>query len=212
MRSTLILIKREIEEYTILHPTAIILGCVMAVITYWQYGPIHPRSSHEMPREVLLVWACVVPNLGILALILGSVQMAGDRIAGISSFLVTLRPTRAQIFWAKWLAGLLWIMLALLPMFAVHVYELTQRDLDAFLPGALMMGSFLLLLACYGLGLQFGLMTRKLRALVGAVIVTLGLFMLLVIMGLGRDSLSLLLLVSTLSAAHASCRFQSLSL
>jgi len=212
MRSILILIKREIEDYAILYVIAAIASCAAAVSTYLGYGPLDPRSSHEMPRDVLDIMLLVVPSLAMLAALLGAIQMAGDRFMRISSFLVTLRPTRAQIFWAKWLAGLVWIMLGLLPMFMVHIYELTQRDLDASLTGALMLGSFLLLLACYGLGLQLGLMMRKSHALISALTVMIGLSMLLVIMGLGRDSYLLLLLVSTLSMARAWCRFKSFSL
>jgi hypothetical protein len=213
MRSTLILIKREIEDCAIPFVVAAIVSGGTAILTYWEYGPLDPRSSHEIPGNVLGILLSTVSGLALLAVIMGAIQMAGDRMMGISSFLATLAPTRAQIFRAKCLAGLLWIVLALLPLFLVHGYTLMERDLDASLLRSFMSGSFLLLLTGYGLGLQLGLMQRTSWALITAVIVLTALFMLLLfILGLSRVSLLLFLLISVLYLARARSQFQTLSL
>jgi len=206
------LIKREIEDYAILYVVAAMASCGTAIFTYWEYGPIDPRDSHEMPQDVLGVLLFVVSGLAVLGASMGCIQMAVDRVARISSFLVTLTPTRTQIFRAKYLAGLLWIVLGLLPILLVHMYTLTERDLDASLLGSLMLGSFLLLLVSYSLGLRIGLMMRRSLALLVAITVLMGLFMLLAIMGLDMNCFLLLLLVSLWLVLGAGCRFKTLAL
>lgn len=211
MRSTLTLIQREIEDYAILYVLAAIVSCGTAMHNYWEYGPIHPQDSHEMPQNVLGMLLFVVSGLAALAVTMGCVQTALDRVAGVSSFLVTLSPTRAQIFRAKCLAGLLWIVLGLLPIFLVHMYTLNERDLDTGLLGSLLGGSFLLLLASYSLGLRIGLMTRK-WALLVALALLMALLMLPAIMGLGMHCFLLLLLVSLCLMLGAGSRFKTLAL
>ncbi len=149
------LIKREIRDHRVFFMGAVILSTVLIGLT------IGTLDSHRWLETAAfdsgaggIVLAIVV--LGFFGM--GAVQMDTDRIRRISAFISTLSVSRNRILLAKIIAGVLAILIALVPLAAtvtillrIHAPPIPMYSVMVL---ELFAGTFLVTLACYCIGLQ----------------------------------------------------------
>jgi hypothetical protein len=159
------------------------------------------------------------PFISILLLAfcgLGAAQGYGDRANRISSLLATLGVTRNRIFAARVLAGLLTVLVSLVPL-AVTIIVLLWMfapPLEFYREMVVEISLTVLLaaVACYLAGLLVGWTTSKAWLLAGCLLLLLSLVSLVVIKGFGPDAMAFLLLFIGATLWYAWHTFTSASL
>jgi hypothetical protein len=208
----LALIKREILDHIVYFIVALIFSAVLtAVLTASAYASGRIESS--------LFTALSIPGLLILVIIfsaMGVTQMYLDRNRRISAFLCSLPTTRSRILGARIIAGLLAILLVQLPVTIaagvlcrllrppVPIYGGIIRDIATT--------AFLMLFACYCLGLLTGWTPSKIAPTFGALGLNLILFTLIIVKGFGFEIRLLLVLVIVACLIRTWQKFVSTSL
>ncbi len=191
----LALIKREIQDYLVYFIAAIVSSvALVALLSAAAYNLGEIESS--------ILAALSIPMLIILVIVfsaMGVTQMYLDRNRRISAFLSTLPVTRSQILAAKIVTGLLAILIVLLPVTiaAVALRHLLLPSLPVFakLITDFVTTTFLMLFACYCLGLLTGWTASKITPTFGALGLNLILFTLIIVKGFGLEIKLLLVLV-----------------
>jgi hypothetical protein len=182
------------------------LGITVAII--FAFSPV--REGVVVP---------IGPFISILLLAfcgLGAAQAYGDRANRISSLLATLGVTRNRIFAARVLAGLLTVLVSLVPLAATTILLLWMFMPPLEFYGRMVVEISLTVLlaavACYLAGLLVGWTTSKAWLLAGCVLLLLSLVSLVVIKGFGPDAMALLLLFIGAALWYAWHTFTSTSL
>ncbi len=165
----LTLIKREIRDHELFFIGSVILSAVLIGLS------IATLDGHYWIELVTFdspAGAIVLPIIIFGFFAMGAVQMNTDRIRKISAFISILSVSRNRILLAKIFAGLLAILIALVPL-AVTVTILLRihaPPIPIFYVMVLEIfsGTFLITLACYFIGLQAGWNSgRPIPAIVG---------------------------------------------
>lgn len=162
MRILTVLVSRELEDHVLFYVLIFLIGCAFAGSAGVDYVRSHIVDTQLDVHDD--IWVQVLVHLICLtlgAMALGTFQISGDRRAGISTFICTQTPTRDHLLIAKWLSGLLWILLGLLPVLAIHAYMLRAMELDGSMLWRVMVGLFLTPLAGHHAGLQIGFLENK---------------------------------------------------
>jgi ABC-type transport system involved in multi-copper enzyme maturation permease subunit len=182
------------------------LGITVAIIFALSQGQggVFPPTIPFTP--VLLLAFCA----------LGASQAYGDRANRTSSLLATLGVTRNRIFAARVVAGLLTVLVSLVPLVVTTIVLLWMfvPPLE-FYQGMVVEISLTVLLvavACYFAGLLVGWTTSKAWLLAGSVLLLLSLVSLVVIKGFGPGAMVILLLFIGAAFGYAWHTFISASL
>ena len=207
------LIKREIRDHRIFF-----LGAVVLTASLIGLSVTALYNNRQIDAAVFGsgggVTALVIVVLGLFAM--GSVQMYTDRIRKISAFVSTLPVSRSRILLAKICAGILAILIVLVPLAVavsillqinappVPMYWAIARDVFA--------GVFLAGFACYCIGLQVGWNSGKVAPALGGLGLTCILASLIIIKGLAPEIMIILSLFIVASLIRTWHNFTSSSL
>jgi ABC-type transport system involved in multi-copper enzyme maturation permease subunit len=207
------LVRREIEDQGILFVLVFVAGIVYAgwAATAFPSGGSIPPD--RVPDQAYVMFFYLLLSLSTGGALLAALQIAGDRNRGVSRVLTTLTVTRSQILLSKWLAGLVWLLLGLLPA-ALVCGVLTHRwvqviPVDVSIVVPLITGTGLLALASYGFGMQIAMAARPSWVVLGSLAFAAGLISLVFIKGVGLHthvlaaSVGLACLVRTWMQFHA---------
>ena len=208
------LIKREIDDHRIFFFLAAIFAAGFVFIIISAALPdLQSRPPVRVPEGmyVPLFWFLVA--VSIVAAALGATQMFFDRGKRISCFLSTLATTRRRILSAKIMAGVLWILIAMLPV-ALTEFVLLQVfprlvpvDMSNLLN--LFLITFLAALASYSVGLLMGWNTNKFFPVLGSTAMTPVLLTVITIKGFGLHSAVILTALTAALMVRVWQRFMS---
>jgi hypothetical protein len=213
MRNMLILVKREIEDHALHYLLAVLMGCIASVIIYVLYHMADAADRSlwgDMFEHPLMV---IFPCFMILgAVFLACIQIAGDRRAKIATFICTLTPTRGQLLIAKWISGLVWILLAAGPLLVILALKREEWGLYMPLIKTVMTGVILMQVTGYAVGQQIGFVENKgLALVVGALFLCL-MGSLLVIKGLAMPCYALLAVLTVALCVRSWWSFHHMAL
>ena len=203
------LIAREIRDNIVsvaLPCLASALGITLAIIF-----ALSRANGGAFPVTIMFT-----PILLLAFCSLGVSQAYGDRANRISSLLATLGITRNRIFAARVLAGLLIVLVCLVPLVVTTILLLWRFAPPLEFYGRMVveisLTVFLAAVACYFAGLLVGWTTSKAWLLAGSVLLLLSLVSLVVIKGFGLGAMALLLLFIGATLWYAWHTFTSASL
>ena len=209
----LTLIRREIRDHIAYFIAAVVFSAILMVLliaaTYhinWIMSPVN-YVALSVPMLVILV-------LGFSAM--GVTQMYMDRNRRISAFLSALPVTRGRILTARIITGLLAILTVLVPLTiaAIVLSRLIAPPIPIFAGciADILTTVFLMVLACYCLGLLTGWTANKIAPTFGALGLDLVLVSLVFVKGFGPDIKFLLVLVIVACLIRTWHKFMSTSL
>lgn len=213
----LTLIKREIQDHLLMFIIAAAVTTIFTCIVVYNVVLAIPSSPPIWVPEIMLyVLAWFTPFLLLVSAGLGATQMYSDRSKKISNFLITLATTRRRILAAKIIAGLLWILLAFMPLIAADIILLRlfppMVPLDIIFPVKIVTTILLAALCCYTLGLQMGWQTNKRSAILGGTLIAPILLTVIIIKGFGVQTAIILLLFTVTMLIRTWQRFMSTAL
>lgn len=213
----LTLIRREIEDNLIFFLAAIIVVVVFVCIVIGSSIVVFKfRPPIGVPRSMYGAFWWLLPSLAIASAALGAAQMYSDRSKKISTFLSTLSTTRSQILTARIIAGVLWILIILLPIavadaILLQVFpRLAPVDMSFLIE--VFAAAFLSALAGYAVGLQTGWNTNKFFPTLGCIAITPVLISVVLIKGFGVGTMVILLLLITATMVRTWQKFISTAL
>jgi len=208
----LTLIRREIRDHIVYFIAAVVFSAILiALLTaatyHFDWGVPAVYIGLSIPMLVILV-------LGFSAM--GVTQMYIDRNRRISAFLSALPVTRSRILTARIVAGLLAILIVLAPL-AIAVIVLGRLlappiPIFAGYVTDILTTVFLMVLACYCLGLLTGWTANKITPTFGALGLNLVLVSLVFVKGFGPEINFLLVLVIVACLIRTWHKFISTSL
>jgi len=190
MRGLYVLTRREVEDHALLYALVFILGGIYAGMVYVEY-PTEVTHPYSIPGNVIGLSLMLFAFLSAGIMILGYAQIAGDRRAGISTFVSTVTATRSQTLLAKWLSALAWMGLGLLPALSLHAVMLPGLGLDGSVLGWIMVGGCMTVLTAYAAGQRTGLQQNHILSLLMLVSLVFLVASILVIKGSGLSCLFL---------------------
>lgn len=213
MRTYWTLLKREIIDHVAYFAATLVLSGLLTAML------VSVALSLEGTDQAIIglpggIMATVVVVSGLCGL--GVAQMYGDRARSISAFLTALPVTRAQIFTARIAAGVLAILILLIPL-TVAATMVLGPNVDevpvyrGIIPD-MFRGAFLACLACYSVGLYSGWHRRSLAPTLAVLPVVLLVPLLLAIKGFGPDVAAILAIFILACLVGTWCRFASSSL
>ena len=213
------LLKREIEDQAILFVLVIIAGIALAG---WMAGAFPSMRfvtlvpPTRVPYDLYAMFCLVLFVLSIGAGVLAGLQMAGDQGRGVSRFLCTLTATRSQILVCKWIVGLVWVILGILPVVAVCTI-LTERwvqlvPIDTSPIVHMVSGSALSICASYAFGMQVSMARRPAWVVLGTIPFAAGLIGLVAIKGFGLHTHLLVALVGLACLVRTWLQFHTVAL
>jgi len=198
----LTLIKREIED----NMGLFILGMVVSLIHCGWLGT--SVSSYMMKKAPMVlsptmysVFWSLIPVSAILAAALGAAQMYKDKNHNISAFLLTLATTRNKIISARIIAGVIWILIVIVPiavteLILVQMFPILIPYPKAFLI-KLFITMFFMSLSCYSIGLVIGDSKRRNLSQILCGLIVLVVLTVIIIKGFGADTALILLILTT---------------
>ena len=202
------LIRREIQDHIAYFIGAAILSTILiallipAMYTDPDENPVFIGLS--LPVIIVLIICCAG---------MGVTQMYTDRTRKISAFLSVLPVTRSQILAARIVAGILAILIVLLPLTvtAVVLRQLLVPPIPVFSSLILDISvvAFLTGFACYCLGLLTGWTSSKLTPTLVALLLTCVLVSLILVKGFGLHIKLMLILVIVASLTRTWRKFIS---
>jgi ABC-type transport system involved in multi-copper enzyme maturation permease subunit len=208
----LTLIRREIRDHIVYFIAAVVFSAILiALLTAAMY---HFESHEFTIFASLSIAMLVILVLGFSAM--GVTQMYMDRNRRISAFLSALPVTRSRILAARIIAGLLAILIVLVPLVIASV--VLNRLIAPPIPilagyiADILTTVFLMVLACYCLGLLTGWTANKITPTFGALGLNLVLVSLVFVKGFGPDINFLLVLVIVACLIRTWHKFMSTSL
>jgi ABC-type transport system involved in multi-copper enzyme maturation permease subunit len=210
MRRFLILTGREIRDHLpYFAAAAVTSGLLIALLAEVVLNTRGGESDTAAVAAAGLVPIVIALGVGLCAL--GSSQMHTDRTGRVSAFLATLPVTRSQIFLARLTAGVLAILILLVPLMAAGVVVMNLRIPPVPLfPGLLRdlsVGVFLVCLVCYSIGLHSGWNARVLVPTLGVLPLVALAPLLIVIKGFGLELVVILAFFALAGLTAAWCRF-----
>jgi ABC-type transport system involved in multi-copper enzyme maturation permease subunit len=198
----LTLIKREIEDNIVHFIVAVILAAIIIAIGISMAYRSESGGMDAIDRflqdvllllaiSLLAIWCTLLCGMGVG-------QMYTDRTKKISSFLLTLPVTRRRILIARVIAGILAILLVLVPV-TVTVLVLLQRFGPPIpfynnLVFRIFIAAFLVSFACYCIGLHGGWNSGKVAPTLGSLFLALIFIPLVIIKGISPQVFVILLL------------------
>ncbi|UCC97166.1 MAG: hypothetical protein JSW66_15130 [Phycisphaerales bacterium] len=209
----LALIKREILDHIVYFFAALIFSAVLVSLltaaAYNSGGRIESGIFAALWIPMLLILVIVFSAMGVT-------QMYLDRNRRISAFLCALPVTRSRILAARIIAGVLAILLALLPLaigagLLCRLFVLPMPFFTNLLTD-IVTTIFLMVFACYCLGLLTGWTASKIAPTFGALGLNLILVSLIVVKGFGSEIRFLLVLVIAACLIRTWQKFVSTSL
>ncbi len=189
----LTLIKREVRDHALFFIGSIMISVVLIVLS------IATLEGHDWIEEAAFdspVGAIVLTIIVFGFFAMGAVQMDTDRIRKISAFISILSVNRNRILLAKIIAGLLAILISIIPL-AVTVTILLRIQAPP-IPVIYVMvleifsGTFLMTLACYFIGLQAGWNSGRLTPAIIGLVLTCILSTLILIKGFTPETMVIL--------------------
>jgi hypothetical protein len=208
----LTLIRREIRDHIVYFIAAVVFSAILiALLTAGTYkldmGGYAVYVGLSVPMLLILV-------LGFSAM--GVTQMYMDRNRRISAFLSALPVTRSRILAARIIVGLLAILTVLVPVTIASIVlgRLLAPPIPIFAGyvADIFTTVFLMILACYCLGLLTGWTANKIAPTFGALGLNLVLVSLVFVKGFGPDIKFLLVLVIVACLIRTWHKFISTSL
>ncbi len=207
------LIKREIQDHIIYFIAAAIF-CALLVIVLVEAVFKYDSRNPPVVAMALGVALPVIVTFGICGM--GAGQMYLDKTRRISAFLSTLPVSRNKILLARIAAGVLAILILLVPL--AITADILMRIFTPPIPlysGMVLEISattFLLALACYCIGLQTGWNSNPLTPSLGGLGLTCIFVPLVVVKGLGAEIVVILILFIAASLLRTWHNFSSTSL
>ena len=233
MFTLITLIKNEIHDYIAYFFGALIFSVILigiAISIIYNYKPV------ETPLLSIGLGILVI-TIAILGLsLMGAIQMYTDRTRNISAFLLTLPVRRNQILIARIVTGLLAMLTFFVPAIIAVVFLLRllihpeTMNNDVVFQSRLFVHPvpmysmynemiieitetiFLMVFACYCLGLQTGWSSNKIIPILGSLILTFVLVPLIVIKGFGFHSNIILILLIIASLVRIRQKFMPTTL
>jgi len=187
------LIKREIQDHIAYFIGAVIFSAILIAL-------LIPAMYETIDFEVVFIGLSlpVIVVLIIGCAEMGVTQMYVDRTRRISAFVSTLPVTRGQILAARIIAGILAILMVLLPLTVTAVVFrrllLPPIPIYSGLIFDISVVAFLTGFACYCLGLQTGWTSSKITPTLGALLLTCVLVSLIPVKGFGLHIKAILVL------------------
>lgn len=167
----LTLIKREIEDHIAYFAGAAIISTILVIrLIYIGYNLDNDELLNtSFPTGY---YYAIVIALGLC--IMGKNQMSVDRNKKISAFLSTLPVSRSRILAARIIAGLLTILIALVPpaitaQFLLNTFK-PPYPVYPYFTIEILSSLFLTTFAIYCIGLMSGFSTNKLAAVIGIIL------------------------------------------
>jgi hypothetical protein len=207
------LIKREFEDNIAYFLGAAIVSVTLSVSFI---SAVYNYAPNELPiySVGLSIPLVVVLIIGFPAM--GATQMYTDRTRRISAFLLGLPATRARLFAARIIVGILAILIALLPLIvtATVLWRLRMPPIPIFagLIFDISVTAFLMAFACYCLGLQTGWTSSRLTPTLGGLALTFVLIPVILVKGFGLPVAVMLILFIAASLVRAWQKFTSTGL
>ena len=211
----LTLIKREIEDAIIYFLiTAVFITILVSMLGYkaatgWDSDQVVGVPS--IMYKTFLGFPFIF--LPLVAASLGASQMNLDRNKKVSALLATLATTRRRILSAKIMTGVLWILLAVLPVAAADAVLLKVFPMVAVPDIVFLRNVFITMFfcnsACYAFGLQIGWGAKKLLPALGVIFVTPVLVSLIAIKGFGFETMVILSLFTVAAMVRKWQKFMS---
>lgn len=173
----LTLIKREIQDNSALFiiaaaVSAIVVTIVVSRIVFNPSG----QSMTAVPTIMYEVLGFLIPWMSIVYAILGIIQVHLDRERKVFSFLSTLTATRRQILTAKIIAGLLWMLIILLPLAVADIILINvfikASHVDVSPLVKIFISTALISAVCYTVSMQMGWKQNKAVCIIGIVTIT----------------------------------------
>jgi ABC-type transport system involved in multi-copper enzyme maturation permease subunit len=207
----LTLIKREIEDAIVFF--ALAFAFVLPTIAALIYPrPPHPFGIPEIMYKILGFFVF----MPLVAAAMGAVQMRADKEKKISSFLTTLAATRGQIFAARIITGLIWILLLYVPLAVTDIVLLKVFPPAVVTDGGFLARIIITLFVCtlagYSFGLQIGWSSNKLIPVLGIIFVVPVIASAAIIKGAGFQTNALLLAFAAAAIIRTSQKFFSTAL
>lgn len=179
------LIKREIRDNIIYFVGAIAFSTILICISI---PPLYKPDTHVVPLlDILGVIAVIIGSLVFFAM--GATQMYLDKNRRISAYLATLSVSRNQILAARVVTAILAILLWFVPL--IITAAISIRILKSYYDPyhsftfEISISIFLLVFACYCLGLITGWTEGKVVPALGGLILVLIFASLIVVKGFG---------------------------
>jgi hypothetical protein len=208
------LIKREVIDNIVFFIAAVLASAMLVGIMFTM------NLGDDVEEGRIIAITALFPVAGAVFIGLswmGATQMHMDRTKKIYSMLFTKPVSRSQVLFAKFVTGLLAILVLLLPVFCTFAFVLKNLDAEEFelwFPGLFIQTVFgveMLFLGCYCLGLACGLSSNKIIPAFGGVILSVLLVPIVFIKGFGFEALGILILFVCLCLLFAWKRFLSMS-
>ena len=208
------LIKREIQDHIVYFIGAAAFSAVFIIISISVIHQYNPRQGPPMFSIWLGVPAFTIVIFGICAM--GATQMYLDKTRKISALLSTLAVSRNRILLARIIAGILAILILLVPLTiaAGILLRLFSPSIPMY-PGMVFEISvvvFLMAFACYCIGLQTGWNSSALTPSLGALFLTCIFVPLIFVKGFGLHIVVILVLFIVASLIRTWHTFMSTSL
>lgn len=210
------LLKREIEDQAILFILALFAGISFAGWMAGVFPSMKSMPPTRVPDELYTMFGLLLFGMSIGAGVLAGLQMAGDRNRGVSRFLCTLTATRSQILVCKWIVGLVWVILGILPV-ALVCGILAQRwvqfvPIDTTPIVRMISGTALSIWASYAFGMQAVMARRPAWVVLGTILFTAGLLSVTAIKGFGLHTHLLAALVGLACLVRTWIQFHTIAL
>ena len=213
MGRIMILVKREVQDHAIHYALAVLMGCLASAIIYVLYKMADPVDGPIFAEWMSLFILGQLPCLMVLdAMSLARVQIAGDRRARVSAFICTLTPTRGQLLVAKWISGLLWIVLAVGPLLVTLALNEKPSALYLLRVKPLMIGAIVMQATGYAMGQQLGFLENKGLVLVVGALFLCVLASLVIIKGLAMPCYALMAVLTVALSVRSWWAFHHMAL
>jgi len=181
------LIVREIDDNIIYFIIALIL---LAIIAGFMFYP--PFASLVKYRIASIITVAALIISAILFSGMGANQIYADKNKKVLAFLSTLAVTRPMIFTAKLISGLLAIASLFVPVFIVsRIWVSISFSLAPYksVMNDYFLAAFLLNVVGYSIGLITGWVNGKIIPILGGLLLTLFLYGIIIIKGIGPGDL-----------------------
>jgi hypothetical protein len=218
------LIKREIEDHIASFLGAAVLSSIVIVLlisaAYKCKLDEYPVYSIglSIPVIVMLVigFSTVIVMLVIGFSNMGATQMSTDRTRKVSAFLSALPVTRGRILIARIIAGILAILIVFAPLAitATVLWHLLVPPIPIY-PGLIFdifVTVFLMVFACYCIGLLTGWTSSKVTPALAGLALTFVLIPLIAVKGFGLHTTVILILFIIASLIRIRQKFMSTAL
>lgn len=209
----LALIKREIQDFIVYFIAALVCSAILIIISV---QAVFRYDSHNPPVVTIGLGIAIGAIVTFGTCGMGAGQMYLDKTRRISAFLSMLPVSRSRILLARIAAGVLAILLLLVPLavtaaFLVRIFT-PPIPLYSGMVLEISTTTFLLALASYCIGLQTGWNPSALTPSLGGLGLTCIFVLLVVIKGFGPESNVILVLFIAASLFRTWHNFSSTSL